>query len=136
MKNSILLACTAIALLFQPRSSQASLVLKVNEPKTYGLKTIVKMDLQNTFPNKIDSVRAVVFLLDDNGKVVGQETRWIVGGTKDRPPLAPNAQTTFHFVIQSNKPFTKTKVTVTRLVLEGGKVADLNRDVQIETVAK
>jgi len=120
--------------LFCAVTAHAALTLKVAEPKTYGQKTIVKMDLGNTFTNTIESVRAVVFLLDDNGKVVGQETRWIIGGTKDRPPLAPDAKTTFNFVVQASKPFTKTKVTVTRIVLEGERLADVNKDVQIESV--
>src|SRR6266478_4931868 len=122
--------------LFCAVTAHAALTLKVAEPKTYGQKTIVKMDLRNTFTNAIESARAVMFLLDEKAKVVGQETRWVIGGTKDRPPLVPGAKTTFNFVVQSNKPFTRTKVTVTRIVLEGGKLADVNKDVQIESTAK
>src|SRR5262245_2625388 len=113
--------------------ANGALTLKIAEPKTYGQKTILKMDLQNTFTNSIESVRAAVFLLDDSGKIVGQETRWIVGGTKERPGLAPMARTTFHFVVQSTKPFSKTKVTVTRIILEGGTLANVYRDVQMES---
>jgi hypothetical protein len=113
-----------------------ALALKIGKPKTYGQKAIVKMDLQNTFTNNIESVRAAVFLLNDSGKIVGQETRWILGGTKERPALAPMAKTTFHFVVQSTKPFSKTKVTVTRIVLEGGILANVYKDVQMESVVK
>jgi len=136
MKHSIQVTYIILVLLLAASVAHATLTLKVAQPKTYGQKTILKMDLRNTFTNTVESARAVVFLLDDNGKVVGQETRWIVGGTKDRPPLAPDAKTTFNFVVQSDKPFTKTKVTVTRIVLEGGKLADLHKDVQIESAAK
>ena len=93
----------------------------------------MKMELQNTFTNVIESARAVVFLLDDIGKVVGQETRWIIGGSKGKPTLPPDAKTTFNFVVQSTKPFVKTKIVVTRLVLEGGRVADANKDSHIES---
>jgi len=58
-----------------------------------------------------------------------------IGGTKDMPPLAPAAKTTFTFVIQTVRPFTKTKVTVTRLLLEGGKLADVNKNVEIQLEA-
>jgi hypothetical protein len=116
--------------------SQAALVVKVNEPKSYGQKAIIKLDLQNTFTNKIESARAAVFLSDEKGKVVGQETRWIIGGTKDRPALEPAAKTTFNFVVQSSKPFTKSKVTVTRVILENGTLADATRDVRVESVTK
>src|SRR5712691_3675206 len=121
-----------LIMLFGVATTHAALALKVAEPKTYGRKAVLKMELRNTFTNTIESARAVMFLLDDNGKVVGQETRWIVDGTKDRPPLKPDGRTTFSFVLQSQKPFTKTKLTVTRIVLEGGKLADVNKDVQIE----
>jgi len=128
--------CVILILLSNMTVSHAGLTLKVAEPKIYGQKAILKLELQNTFTNTIDSVRAAVFLLDDGGKIVGQETRWIVGGTKDRPPLSPNAKTTFHFVVKSEKPFAKTKVTVTRIVLEGGRLANIYSDVEMVSVTK
>src|SRR5262249_23506027 len=112
MKGAFALSCIALGLLFQATRAQSALRVNVAQPKTYGQKTILKLDLHNTFTNVIEAGRAVLFLLDDSGKVVGQETRWIIGGTKDRPPLATNAKTTFTFVVQSSKPFTKTKLTV------------------------
>ena len=124
-----------LTLCSQPLASRAALAIKVAEPKTYGQTTILKMDVQNTFTNSVESVRAAVFLMDASGKMVGQETRWIVGGTKDRPPLKPDDKTSFHFVVQTKKPFTKSKVTITRIVLEGGKHADNTKDVQLEFAA-
>jgi hypothetical protein len=50
--------------------SQAALLISLNEPKNYGQKSILKMELQNTFSEPIESARAVVFLIDNNGKVV------------------------------------------------------------------
>jgi len=128
--------CVAFFVLSSAALVHAGLILKIAEPKTYGQKTIVKMELLNTFTNNIDSVRAAVFLLDENGKIVGQETRWIVGGTKERPGLSPDGKTTFHFVLQSSKPFAKTKVMINRIVMEGGRLADIHKDVQMESAAK
>ena len=136
MKYSHQLLKVVLIVMCSAAVTQAALTVKVGEPKTYGQKTIIKMELQNSFTNNIDSVRAAVFLLDDNGKMVGQETRWIVGGTKERSALLPDAKTTFNFVLQSNKPFAKTKVTVTRIVLDGGRLADVHKDVQMESLAK
>jgi len=113
--------------------AQAALILKIGEPKDYGQKAILKMEMKNAFTNKIESARAVVFLLDDKGKVVGQETRWIIGGAKDRPALGPDAKTTFNFVIQHDKPFSKNKVTVTKIILEGGRLVNIGKDVQLES---
>ena len=60
---------------------------------------------------------------------------WVIGGAEDNPGLAAGATNAFHFVITSDKPFTTTnlttKVQFSRVVLEGGKLADPQRDVQI-----
>ena len=136
MKPLMKSALASLGLLLIAGIAQGALVLGAARPAIYGQKTIVKTELHNTFTNAIESARAVMFLLDDNGKVVGQETRWIVGGTKDRPALRPDEKTTFSFVLQSQKPFTKTKLTVTRIILEGGKLADVNKDVQMESAPK
>ena len=132
MKHSINVSYLILGLLLWIGNAHAVLLLKVVGAKTYSQKTIVKIELQNTFTNAIESARAVVFLLDDKGQVVGQETRWIIGGAKDRPPLGPDSKTAFHFVVQSAKPFTKSNVVVTRLILAGGRLADANKEVRIE----
>ena len=121
--NFSLIACLTVA--------QAALVVKVDEPKITGSKAVIALELKNTFTNNIESVRAVVFLLDDQGKMAGQAAHWIIGGTKDKPGLAPGGKTTYDFVVPANKPFTKTKVMVNRLILETGKPADPIKDVQI-----
>src|SRR5260221_13308702 len=72
-------------------SAHAKLLVKVNEPKRTGAKTVVNLQLKNTFDEKVESARAQIFLLDDQGKVVGQSVQWLLGGTKDKLPLAPGA---------------------------------------------
>ena len=115
-------------------TAHAGLVVKMKEPK-HGLgSAIIGLELENTFSDKIESVRAVVFLLDDQGKVVGQTTRWILGGAKDKPALAPTEKATYNFVIPTKKPFAKTRLLVTRVLLEGDKLASL-KDVQIQPMA-
>jgi hypothetical protein len=51
---------------------------------------------------------------------------------KEAPPLPPDESTTYNFVIRTDKPFTKTKVNVSRLILEGGKVIDPRKNVVIQ----
>src|SRR6266700_4205268 len=114
----------------------ANLVVNVGEPKTTGGKAVIKLEMKNTFKDKIESARAVVFLFDDQGKVVGQTTRWVIGGTKDKPALAPDGKATFNFVVPTDKPFTRTKVSFNRVILEGGKTVDVNKDVSIEDAKK
>ena len=56
------------------------------------------------------------------------------------PGFAAGATNAFHFVIASDKPFPTTnltaKVSFSRVVLEGGKVADVSKSVQIEQMNK
>ena len=86
-------------------------------------KSVEKLELKNTFPGEIESTRVVLFLRDDQGKVVGQSTKWVLGGGKKDNPhtLAPNGSTTFNFVV-SKKRFSKAKLTFSRIIVEGGKL--------------
>lgn len=117
-------------------SLQAQLAVTVSPPKIVAQKAVVPLGLKNNFPETIESARAVVFLLDEHGKMVNQTTRWVIGGTPDKAGLAAGATNAFHFVITAENSFPSTnltaKVTFTRVVLAGGKVADPEKDVQIQ----
>lgn len=116
----------------------AQRAVTVSPPKVTGQKAVVPLALRNGLADKIESARAEVFLLDEQGKMVGQATSWVIGGSHDKPGLAPGATNAFYFVIASDKPFAATnltaKVTLNRLVLEGGKSADVTRIVRIRPV--
>ena len=122
--------------MFYAATAQAQLAVTVSPPKIVGQKAVVPLAMRNGFSEKVESARAVVFLLDEQGKVAGQATRWIIGGSQDKPGLAAGATNAFHFVIANDKPFTTTnltaKVTFSRVVLKGGKVADPSTSVQIQ----
>ena len=115
--------------------AQAQLAVTVSTVKVTGQKVTVPLAMKNSFVEKIESARAVVFLLDEQGKVAAQSTRWVIGGSADKPGLAAGATNVFHFVITSDKPYPTTnltaKVTFSRVVLEGGQVADVTKSVQI-----
>jgi len=120
--------------------AQAQLAVTVSPVKVTGQKAIVPLAMKNNFTEKIESARAAVFLLDEQGKMVGQSTKWVIGGSRDKPGLASGATNSFHFVIASEKPFTSTnlaaKVQFNRVVLEGGKMADVTKEVGITPAAK
>ncbi len=113
-------------------TAPAALMVQVAPPKSTGTKAIVKLDLQNTYSGKIKSVRAVMFLVNDQGKVVGQTASWIIGGGKDKPALAPSAKTTYNFLVPADKPFTKSKLIISRIIMEDGKLGNVQKDVQIQ----
>src|SRR2546421_7173224 len=69
------------ALLLSPQLAGAALIIAVDQPKITGSKAVVKLDMKNTFNEKVESARAVVFLLDAQGKMVGQSTKWVIGGS-------------------------------------------------------
>jgi len=121
-------------------AAQAQLSITVSSPKVTGQKAVVPLALKNNLSEKIESARAAVFLLDDQGKMVGQATKWVIGGSEGKSGLAAGATNAFHFVITTDKPFTTTnlaaKVNFTRVVLEGGKIADVTKDVQIQSATK
>lgn len=127
--------CMKLNLLFSillvSSAAHAALIVKVDAPKQVGKKTVVKLTMKNTFKEKVESARAQVFLTDDKGKVMGTASRWVIGGTKDKPALAPDAEATFNFVVETDQPFSGTKVTFNRVILEGEKLADPVTDVQI-----
>ena len=51
---------------------------------------------------------------------------------EDRPPLEPGATTTYNFVIAGDKQFTLKAIIFSKIVLEGGREADPQKDIQIE----
>lgn len=134
MKTNIRLYFLFLASVF---TVQAQLTVTVSPVKTTGQKAIALMTMTNNLAVSVESARAVCFLLDAQGKMVGQSTKWVIGGTKDRPALQPNAGTTFNFVITSPQAWTTTnltaKVSFSRVVLNGGKQADVRQDVAVTT---
>ncbi|MEI8287900.1 MAG: hypothetical protein WCH99_00390 [Verrucomicrobiota bacterium] len=129
---SRILFCIAI---FCTLTVQAQLAVTVAPPKITAQKAIVSLAMTNNLTESVGSARAICFLLDEQGKMIGQSSKWVIGGTKDRPALSPKNGTTFNFVITSQKPFTTTnltaKVSFSRVVLNGDKLADVTKAVII-----
>ena len=127
-------------LFFGMLTAQAQLAVTVSPPKISGQKAVVQLALTNNLSWSVESARAICFLLDDQGKMVGQSTKWVIGGTKDRPKLAPKSGTKFNFVITSQQPFTTTnllaKISFSRLNLEGRNSVDLIQEISISPSTK
>jgi len=125
-------------LLLCPLLATAQLAVTVTPPKVVGQKAVVQLKMKNGLGEAVKSARAVCFLLDDQGKMVGQSTKWVVG--QNHTGLEPKAETTFNFVITSSQPWTTTnlaaRITFSRVVLDGGKLADVKQDVSVSESAK
>ena len=129
----------ASLMLFGAFSASCQLAVNVFPPKLGADKVIVPMTMKNGFAERVESARAVCFILDDQGKLVGQASRWIIGGTADKAGLAPGATNAFNFVVSAAKPFAASnltaKVSFSRLILEGGKLADPQKAVTVSSAA-
>lgn len=131
----------ALALgLISTHASRAQLSVTTSPVKVTAQKAVVTLALKNNFAEKIESARAVVFLLDEQGKALGQPTtRWVIGGNSTNG-LASGATNTFNFVIAIDKPFATTnltaKISFSRVVLVGGKLADVASTVQIQDLPR
>ena len=118
----------------------AQLAVTVSSPKVAGQKAVVELAMTNNFSTQIQSARAVCFVFDQQGKMVGQSSKWVIGGTKDRLPMQPKTGTTFNFVITSPQPLATTnltaKVSFNRLILDGGQIADVSKSVSVTVPEK
>lgn len=134
MKTTRFLVCLVLSVL----SAQAQLAVTVSPPKLAGQKAVVLIKLKNEFTNAVQSARAVCFLLDDQGRMVGQSTKWVIG--QNKISLVPKGETTFNFVITSPQPFITTNLTTqvsfSRVVLDGDKLADIKKDVIVTSAIK
>ena len=84
-----------LGVLLYPLSLSAELAVTVSLVKVAGQKAVVPLAMKNGFSEGIESARAAVFLLDDHGKMIGQASRWVIGGSQDKPGLAAGATNVF-----------------------------------------
>jgi len=117
-------------------TASAQLDVTVLPVKLAGQKAVLQLAMTNNLADPVESARAVCFLVDGQGRMVGQSTKWVIGGTKDRPPLPSKSGTTYNFVISGPEPFVATnltaKVSFARVTLGGGRLADVAKEVRIE----
>jgi hypothetical protein len=116
-------------------TSKAQLVVSVSPPKITAQKAVVSLAMTNHLAESVESARAICFLLDENGRMVGQSAKWVIGEGKDHQSLQPKTGTTYNFVITNPKSIVSTnlsvKVSFSRLVLEGGKQVDPAKNVSV-----
>jgi hypothetical protein len=109
------------------------LAVTISQPKVTGQKAVVELSFKNELTNSVQSARAICVLLDAQGKMVGQSTKWVIG--QNKKALEPNEKAKFNFVITSPQLLVSsnltTKVIFSRVNLDGGKVADVRQSVRV-----
>ena len=113
--------------------AQAQLTVTVSLPKVTGQKTVVQLTMTNELTNEVKSARAICILTDNQGKMVGQSTKWVIG--QNKTALEPKGEAKFNFVITSPRPLVTTNLTAkiifSRLILDDGKLANPQQFVSI-----
>jgi hypothetical protein len=72
-------------LLFLPLLAAAQLAVTVSPMNVIGQKAGIPLAMKNSLADKIESARAVAFLMDNHDKVIAQSTKWVGrGGRKTR----------------------------------------------------
>jgi hypothetical protein len=137
MKSKMFRSLFLVGVFLLPMLAHAQLAVTVSPPKVTGQKIVVPLAMTNNLAEPVASARAVCFLLDEQGKLVGQAAKWVIGGGKDHPALPVKSGTTYNFVITSPQPFATTnltaKVSFNRVLLSGRKLATPNSDVVVLT---
>lgn len=109
------------------------LAVMVSPPKATGQKTIVELTMNNELTNDVKSARAICLLLDAHGKIVGQSSKWAIG--QNHTVLETKGEAKFNFVITTPQPLVSSnltaKVVFSRVILDGGKVVDPRKAVEI-----
>jgi len=114
---SVLLICVTV---------HGQLTVMVSPPKVTGQKAVVELTMTNDLTNEVKSARAICLLLDEQGKMVGQSTKWVIGQNKTH--IDPKGESKFDFVITTPQPLASSnltaKVIFSRVILDGGKFAN------------
>ena len=126
----------ALAIWLPTSVSAGQLDITVSPLKFSGEKALVKLEMVNHLSEPVASARAACFISDDQGRVVAQSTRWVIGGgATNRAAMQMGATNVFHFVVSSPKPWATTNLTgkliFNRVVLQSGKLADPVKEVAI-----
>ena len=119
-------------------AAHGQLAVTVFPPKVTGQKAVVELSLKNNLTNEVQSARAICLLLDEKGKMVGQSTKWVIG--QNKKGLDTKGEAKFNFVITSPQPLMASNLTAqvifSRIVLDGGKQANVQQDVTVIPATK
>jgi hypothetical protein len=118
-------------------TAQAQLAVTVSRPKIIGQKAVVTLAMKNDFNESVKFARASCFLLDAQGTMVAQSAKWVINVNQNKTGLPAGGTNEFNFVITGSEPFATTnltaKINFSRIVLESGAVADVNKSVTVTT---
>jgi hypothetical protein len=71
---------TVIVSLLWAVALSAQIEVSVSSIESQSNKSVVRLEASHQFTKDVKDARAWVFLLDADGKVVGNQAHWIIGG--------------------------------------------------------
>lgn len=126
MKNKYIICIAILTLLLASSVARAqdAVYVRIGEltSESEG-QALVALDVKNTMSQSLYAARAWVFLMDDDGKVVGNEAQWIISA-ETSPPLETGKQRTYNLVLPSSGKAATAKVIFSRIVMEDGTTPD------------
>lgn len=121
--------------------ADGQITVALSKTEQIGQQALVKIELNNNYDQSIKGVRIWVFMMDQNGKVVGEKAQWIVGGDNSNKPDFQNtalesgnineytvAVDTLRAQTEDEEPF-KARVTFSRLILSDGTLLNPQKSV-------
>ncbi len=109
-----------ILILYYSPTLRANLEVALTSTESTANKSLVKFKAKNTFSQGIQGARAWVFLMDNEGKVVGQKAQWVIGGKKEKDSLEIDNESEYSVVVDTKSKPTQTKITFSKLILADG----------------
>lgn len=84
---------TVIVSLLWAVALSAQIEVSVSSIESQSNKSVVRLEASHQFTKDVKDARAWVFLLDAEGKVVGNQAHWIIGGDSSaKAPLEAEAK--------------------------------------------
>ena len=102
--------------------SWANLEISITDVESNGNSGIVHMKLKNSFEQGVRSARIWVFMLDDEGKVVGNQAQWLFNGEGEKSSLEVEEERDSTVMVESENPFSTAKATFSRIIMEDGTI--------------
>ena len=112
--------------------SAAEVLVDVNAYSWSGGRASIDLEMTNKSDTTISSARVWVFLMDTEGKVVGNHSEWLFGGGAERAddeiePIESGEEAVISFSFPAEKPLDTARVTFSRIIDDSGKTLNLNK---------
>src|SRR5947208_2920730 len=88
MSRNKLIICFLVSWCFNATLTFGEFIIRVSKPVVTGQKAVIRITMSNSLSQRVESARVASFLIDGQGKILGQSTQWVVGGSKNSAGLS------------------------------------------------